>query len=468
MNIYAFIALLNLLASALLGLFVYSQNQKSIINRTFTLFCFFIAIWSGAYIFWQLAQTQVHALFWSRALMAGTIFVSISYFHFIVVFVNKLREYKKYLVVGYPILAAFFLLNFTPYFVAGVTQKLQFPFWPEPGILFHPFLAIWVFFVALTLYVLFKEHRNASSERFRTQLRYILLGTIVGYLGGLTNYFLWYDIPIPPLGNWAVTFYLGIVTYVIVTERLFDIRVILTQMLVGVISVLLFINFVLSETPFEYFWKGGLLMAFLAAGYLLVKSVMNEIKIREDLELAYSKLKELDEAKSEFVSIASHQLRTPLTAIKGYISMLVEGTYGKLSSKQKRPMTNIYNSNERLIRLVNDLLNISRIESGRIKMEPQKAKLQEVVQGVVDELQIKAKQKNLKLVLQKPELSLPSFSMDPAKVRNIVLNIIDNAIRYTNKGSITLPRVKLAKRCCSSSLDIPSPVSLMVMSTLLV
>ena len=71
-------------------------------------------------------------------------------------------------------------------------------------------------------------------------------------------------------------------------------------------------------------------------------------------------------------------------------------------------------------------------------MEPQQEKLQEVVQGVVDELKIKAKQKKLKLVLQKSKLPLPSFPMDAAKIRNIILNIIDNAIRYTRKGSITL------------------------------
>ena len=140
MNIYAFIALLNLLTSILLGFFVYSQNQKNIVNKTFTLFCFFVAVWSGAYIFWQLAQNEIHALFWSRALMAGTIFVSISYFHFIVVFINKLKEYKKYLIIGYLILTLFFLANFTPYFITGVTSKLNFLFWPEPGILFHPFL----------------------------------------------------------------------------------------------------------------------------------------------------------------------------------------------------------------------------------------------------------------------------------------------------------------------------------------
>ena len=165
---------------------------------------------------------------------------------------------------------------------------------------------------------------------------------------------------------------------------------------------------------------------------------MNEIKIRKDLELAYSKVKELDEAKSEFVSIASHQLRTPLTAIKGYISMLMEGTYGKLAAKQKNPMNNVYKSNERLITLVNDLLNISRIESGKIKFEPKKAKIEEIISSVLEELQLKAKEKGLTLVFKQPKILLPSLLIDTTKIRDVIMNIVDNAIKYTQKGSVTI------------------------------
>jgi signal transduction histidine kinase len=107
---------------------------------------------------------------------------------------------------------------------------------------------------------------------------------------------------------------------------------------------------------------------------------------------------------------------------------------------------NIYKSNERLIRLVNDLLNISRIESGRTKIVWQKAKLQDLVQGVIEELQINAQEKNLKIALKQPKIPLGPFSMDPDKIRNVIMNLIDNAIRYTAKGSITITLKRQSER----------------------
>ncbi|GAI53881.1 unnamed protein product, partial [marine sediment metagenome] len=92
---------------------------------------------------------------------------------------------------------------------------------------------------------------------------------------------------------------------------------------------------VFTQTLSLQILKGIILVIFLFFGYSLIKSVLREIKLREQLQEAYLKLKKLDKAKSEFISIASHQLRTPLTAIKGYISMILEGTYGKLSGKTK-------------------------------------------------------------------------------------------------------------------------------------
>lgn len=282
---------------------------------------------------------------------------------------------------------------------------------------------------------------KVTAEKQR-QVSYVMLAMLVaGTLGIILNLILpWFGnfdffVVSPILVTIALTSF-GL--YNILYNRFFDIKIITTELLIIAVWIATLYSTLSADTAGERFIQGTTFAVTLLIGYFLVKSVINEIKQREELKQAYVKLKELDEAKSEFISIASHQLRTPLTAIKGYISMLVEGTYGKLLPKQKKPMENVYQSNERLITLVNDLLNISRIESGRIKMEPQKAKLQEVVQGVLDELKLKAKQKKLKLVLQKSKLPLPSFNMDPAKVRNIILNIIDNAIRYTNKGSIVL------------------------------
>lgn len=152
------------------------------------------------------------------------------------------------------------------------------------------------------------------------------------------------------------------------------------------------------------------------------------------LKQANAELKDLDRAKSNFISIASHQLRTPLTVIKGYSSMMLEGAFGSLSTVLKSNVKKIYQSNERLIDLVDDLLNISRIEAGRLQFNFALGRLDELVRGVVDELRSTAAQKGLTLKFTKPKEVLPMVKMDKTKLRQVVINLIDNAIKYTEKG----------------------------------
>jgi len=182
--------------------------------------------------------------------------------------------------------------------------------------------------------------------------------------------------------------------------------------------------------------KGLILILFLYFGYLLIKSVLLEIQRRQEIE-------KIDKAKSEFISIASHQLRTPLTAIKGYISMILEGTYGQLAEKQVRPMENVYQSNERLIKLVNDLLNLSRLDAGKIEFSPELNSLEEMVSDIIEELRINAEKKGLYMKIVKSLKPLPKIMVDQDKLRQVILNIIDNAIKYTKEGGITLELKKL-------------------------
>ncbi|MDD5144817.1 MAG: ATP-binding protein [Candidatus Pacebacteria bacterium] len=161
-------------------------------------------------------------------------------------------------------------------------------------------------------------------------------------------------------------------------------------------------------------------------------------KRTKELTEAYEELKRLDRAKSEFVSIASHQLRTPLTAIKGYISMMLEKSYGELSGKMVKPLENIYTSNERLIKLVNDLLNISRIEAGKTELTPEEASPEDLIQSIIQELKGSAQSKHIKLLFEKPEKDLGKIYIDTFKMRQVIMNIIDNAIRYTAQGEVSI------------------------------
>jgi signal transduction histidine kinase len=157
------------------------------------------------------------------------------------------------------------------------------------------------------------------------------------------------------------------------------------------------------------------------------------------------KLRKMDKVKSEFISIASHQLRTPLTSIKGFASLLLEGSYGKLSSEKKDVLKKIYTSNERLIALVENLLNISRIEQGRMEYDFQKADLKSSVRDVVREMKFQAKKKKLILKFKNLSKKIPLIKIDRDKITEAVETLIDNSIKYTEKGSITVSLEKKGK-----------------------
>jgi signal transduction histidine kinase len=211
------------------------------------------------------------------------------------------------------------------------------------------------------------------------------------------------------------------------------------------VSFLLFFEFILitdfSTISFMPFYKlflqilGLQVISFTCSN--LVKRTLKEQETTERLRQAYEELKRLDIAKSEFISIASHQLRTPLSAIKGYLSMILEGSYGKLPEKVKKPMENVFVSNERLIKLVNDILSVSKIEAGEMEMNWKREDLREIIKEVISELSIKAKEKNLYLNFEEPK-EFPKILLDREKIRQVILNLVDNAIRYTQKGGVTV------------------------------
>lgn len=151
-----------------------------------------------------------------------------------------------------------------------------------------------------------------------------------------------------------------------------------------------------------------------------------------------TKAKEVDRMKNEFLSLASHQLRTPLTAIKWRLEMLRGKSFEQLAPEQKTYIKDIDTSNERMIELVNSLLNISRIESGKLIIDPKMTSLEELMLSALDDLEIKIKEKNIKLRLSF-QTNIYDVCVDRRLMSNVFMNLLSNATKYTpNEGNIEI------------------------------
>lgn len=145
------------------------------------------------------------------------------------------------------------------------------------------------------------------------------------------------------------------------------------------------------------------------------------------------KLKKLDETKDDFISMASHQLRTPLTSVKGYVSMVLDGDAGKINKQQHDLLNQAFISSERMVYLIADLLNVSRLRTGKFIIEPAATNLVEVIDGEIAQLTESAKSRNLTLSFDRPK-QFPQLMLDETKIRQVIMNFSDNAIYYTPSG----------------------------------
>jgi signal transduction histidine kinase len=181
-------------------------------------------------------------------------------------------------------------------------------------------------------------------------------------------------------------------------------------------------------------------------------------QLYEDLQSANAQLQELDKLKDEFVSLASHELRTPMTAIKGSLSTILEGFTGDIPPKAREFLTAAYNENDRLLRLVNNLLNISRIEAGRFSFSMTNVDMDKLIKEVVGNLEEAATEKSIFLKYDK-DGPVNNIRADEDKIKEVLINIIGNAIKFTHKGGITVRMKEYSGMVVTSITDTGSGIA---------
>ncbi len=236
---YSVSALANIVANVGMGSIVFAQNRKNRQNLLFSLFCAAVALWSAFYFLWQIANNADTALKMCRGLMLGAIWIPVFFFHYTLLLVRRARQHRILLAASYGVAMAISIADLCgPLVVEKVEPRLSFLFWPVPGDLFHVHLAMFTILVLWAIWLLVQGVRSEKGV-LQAQLRYALLATIGGFGGGMTNYFLWYGIPLRPVATVSVSFYTLVIAFAILRHHFMDIRLVVRDTTLHSITALL-------------------------------------------------------------------------------------------------------------------------------------------------------------------------------------------------------------------------------------
>lgn len=254
-KIYISSSLITSIGSLLLGSFVYLKDPKRLANQSYFFMSFSVALWSGSLFLCHTSLTQETAFFWNKLLHLGSIFIPLTFFHFILHLLGLLESRRKVLQFGYLYAFVLAVLLLTGHLIVGLAPKFDFRFWPVPGWGYPLFLLYFTFYAVYALWQVLMKERMAVGNR-REQLKFIFIGVSIAFAGGATNYAYSYDIPIPPIGNLFVFSYVICLAYSIIKYRLMDISVVFTKLgiFVSVYTLVLGIPFLMTlQFPQERF-----------------------------------------------------------------------------------------------------------------------------------------------------------------------------------------------------------------------
>lgn len=432
--------------SLLFGLFIYRQNGYSLQGKLVLGIAASFSLWIlNILIQWIATPIALVHLSWQLSAIFEMVFFSCAiYFAFVFVREKDISLLSKVL-LALPIIIVCLLLPTT-------LNVVMFDLINCESILGDLWKAIYTFEIVaaagIAIYGIKEWHAAGVRSDKGKRILFTLLGVsallavfaLSEIFGEVTRT---YEINL--VGPLGMVLFLLLLGYTIVKFQAFHIKLVGAQALVFGMLALIASEFFFITSVTSRVLVAATLIATTIGGYFLIRSVKQEIAARErneelakDLAKVNARLRELDRQKSEFVSIASHQLRSPLTAIRGYASMLLEGSFGVLPEKAFEIAGRIQESAAYMALSIEDFLNVSRIEQGRMKYELTDTDMHDIVEKVVVELQQSATKRGLALTFEPHETGSLIAHVDPGKTRQIIYNLVDNSLKYTQKGSITV------------------------------
>jgi signal transduction histidine kinase len=483
MTLFGALGLIIGITNIALSILVYFQDRKNKLNRVWALFTLSVSTWGfGAYAVTITLDPQTALLLW-RLIVAGVIFIPITFLAFTYIFLNKKETFliKVVGILGLVLLA----VDTTPYFLTSVQFVFDSFYWNNPSVPYNFFVA---FFVITISYTLIVAYRNALFERDlirKKQIFFFALASTIGFLGGTTSYLPAYGVYLYPYFNASIVVFTIIITYTIIKHRLFNIKVIAVQVVTVGLLVFILIRLIFAQNIREFVTESALFSISLILGIFLIHAVFQEIKQREKIEKLVGKLNDLNltlhqkvaeqtveirtayeaekkarmeleklnDAKDQFIMITQHHLRTPVTSLAWGLDEILKGSYGTIVAETREAIQDMKSSTTRLIRLVDDFLNITAIKVGTSILNLTTDSLKPSLEDILDELRGDIAKMKLTIVFPTDDIHWPELKLDHSKVRESLFVVVENAVRYNREGGTVMISTKTDKEIFELSIE---------------
>jgi len=432
-----------IIGSVLLGLFVYRSNRTSLTARLFFSITLIFSIWAFADVVLWADQNPAHIMFfWSLTILLEP-FIYIFGLYFLMASVRGsdiTANVKKIFLI---LLAPTILLTASRFGLMGFNytncdrEVIEGPL-VYYGYLVEIIIALWTIVYAMRAY------QKVSTDR-KKPIIFISLGIVLFFLafawgnivGSLSD-----DWSLGQYGLFGVPVFLAFMMYAIVKFRAFNIKLIGAQALIMMIIILIGSEFFFVQTSASRILVTLTLILTVIIGVLLVRSVKKEVeqreyleKISKELSSANDQLRTLDKQKNEFLSFASHDLKSPIALIKQFATLIYDGTY-KEPQKVHETVLKIKNTADRAVNMVNTFLDLRKIEEGHMDYNFEKKNIIEFVSGITSDFALIAKQqKNIDITFSSSSPTL-EVSIDTNTFRQVIQNFLDNSLKYTEAGWI--------------------------------
>lgn len=441
----------------ILGFVVFLNNRKSTTNRAFFYFAIAAATWSiFNYAYYQPSQSPEITLWLLRLHAFFAIWYTFFLFRLFFVFPKEEFTFPKiYSRVLTPVVGVISAITLTPFVFTSITEfsaagRIE---GVQNGLGIFLFGAAILGLIVLAFGSLFLRTRRATKEE-RHKFSFIIAGGVITFtLHVIFNFVLPAFLDNSryiPLGAVFIFPLIALTYYSIIRHHLLNVKVVTTEILTVLLAIVTFIEIIFATDIETVIFRAGVFSLVMSFGVLLIKGVRREIEQKEklqtlttDLAIANEKLKELDKQKDEFLSFASHDLKSPVSKMKQWASLIYDKTYNE-EAQILDTAYKIKSTGDRAIRLVDEFLNIRKLEEGKMEYNFELKDMVTFTRGIVEDFKPVAKQKGLELNFN-TSAPLLNASIDTIKMRQVIENLIDNSIKYTETGFINVTIVEEQK-----------------------